>query len=141
MAELAGLIGRREARISRGQFQIISVGRDFPGSETSKPNRCLISSEACMAVAPMLQRFHPNFGIQRERKGGEDAKHPPFRPDLLHAKGTIWDKTVHRAITPALREDSNLVRRSLVPSASWIRLGAVGSFEKSKGFLPAAPVW
>ena len=81
MAELAGLIGRREARISRGQFQIISVGRDFPGSETSKPNRCLISSEACMAVAPMLQRFHPNFGIQRERKGGEDAKHPPFRPD------------------------------------------------------------
>src|SRR5205809_5369055 len=74
MAELAGLIGRREARISRGQFQIISVGRDFPGSETSKPNRCLISSEACMAVAPMLQRFHPNFGIQRERKGGGGCK-------------------------------------------------------------------
>jgi len=72
---------------------------------------------------------------------GEDAKHPPVRPDLLQAKKTTRDKTVHRAITRVLREDGNLVRRSLVPSPSWIRLGAVGSFEKTKRFSGGTVRW
>jgi len=65
----------------------------------------------------------------------------PFVQTLLHARRTTWDMTVHRAGFPVLREDGNVCGRSLVPSSSLIRLEEVGSFEKVKGFLPAARVW
>ena len=40
----------------------------------------------------------------------------PFVQTLLHTKRTTCDKTVHRVNARVLREDGNVVGRSLVPS-------------------------
>src|SRR2546425_6019262 len=79
MAELAGLIGKREARISRGPFPW-----DMRGARVRPDLPCSKTLEGPTGSSPYLDwtSVVSPFGIQTEhRAGGEDAKHPPFRPD------------------------------------------------------------
>src|SRR6266702_5164756 len=106
MAELAGLIGKRGARISRGPFRW-----DMPGARIRpEASQCSKTLEGPSGASPYLDwtSVVSPFGSQTEhRAGGRMQSILPFVQTLLHAKRTTRDKTVHRAITRALREDGN----------------------------------
>src|SRR6266568_7420426 len=99
MAELAGLIGKREARISRGPFPW-----DMRGARVRPDLPCSKTLEGPTGASPYLDwtSVVSPFGIQTEhRAGGRMQSILPFVQTLLHAKRTTRDKTVHRAITRA----------------------------------------
>src|SRR6266581_5485824 len=122
MAELAGLIGKREARISRGPFPW-----DMRGARVRPDLPCSKTLEGPTGASPYLDWTHVVFLLEfRRNRGGRMQSILPFVQTSFMRRERSGTKPSTAQSPPALREDSNLVRRSLVPSASWIRLGAVG---------------